>query len=48
MIELHGGTIALSSREHEGTTVTLRFPVFRVREPRKTGTGTEVEPIAGA
>ncbi|MBB4266738.1 PAS domain S-box protein [Roseospira visakhapatnamensis] len=31
MIELHGGSIVLASREQQGTTVTLRFPAARVR-----------------
>jgi signal transduction histidine kinase len=29
MVELHGGTFELRSVEHEGTTVTLRFPAER-------------------
>lgn len=40
MIELHGGSIALSSREREGTTVTLRFPASRVRNPETANADT--------
>ena len=31
MVELHGGTLSIASRPHEGTTVTVRLPAERVR-----------------
>jgi signal transduction histidine kinase len=32
MIELHGGSLSISSAPDAGTTVTLRFPPERVLE----------------
>jgi PAS domain S-box-containing protein len=32
-VELHGGVIALQSREGEGTTVTVTLPLFAARRP---------------
>lgn len=34
LVELHHGTVTLSSREGQGTTVTIRLPI---KQPQKTG-----------
>jgi PAS domain S-box-containing protein len=42
IIEQHGGTIAVTSREGEGTTVTLRLPLQGTRTPTKSVQGEQV------
>ena len=42
LIEMHGGTLAIDSKRGAGTTVTLRFPAYRVREP---GAPASTQPI---
>jgi two-component system CheB/CheR fusion protein len=45
LMRLHGGDISLSSKEGQGTTVTVRFPRERVVEP---GGGSDAAGDAGA
>jgi signal transduction histidine kinase len=35
MVELHGGTLDIFSRDGKGTTATVHFPVDRVMERRQ-------------
>jgi len=30
MLELHGGVLAITSKPHQGTTITLHFPADRI------------------
>jgi len=54
-VELHGGTIGIRSRLGEGTTVTVRLPVFETEpskrdlpakpKPRQPGAGSRKRPV---
>jgi signal transduction histidine kinase len=38
LVELHGGVLDLQSQVGAGTTVTLRFPAYRIVQPTRAGT----------